>query len=102
MERSPTEITTARRNLAQRIERFIDSIEKGDREPTRLEASHLAAAIGCLRQDLCPDGETWVLYAEKGWRPELVNPAGETLGVRRLRETLVEAVGEMGTQHNGH
>jgi len=96
MDWSPPEIATARRNLAQRIERFVAALEQAGRDPTRLEANHVAAAIGCLRQDLWPDGETMMLYAEKGWRPELVNPAGEPLDTRRLREALTEAAGELG------
>ncbi len=87
---------TARRNLAQRIERSLASIEGAGRGPTQLEANHIATAIGCLRQDLCRDGEAMLHYAENGWGQELVEPSDRLPTVPQLRAMLAEAVGEPG------
>lgn len=96
MDKPDLATSTARRSLAQRIERSIDAIEGARRGPTQLEANHIVTAIGCLRQDLCRDGEAILHFAENGWGQELVEPSDSLPTVRQLRDMLAEAVGEPG------
>jgi len=62
-----TSIDTARRNLAQRIERFLAA--KRDGILTAGEATNIAVALACLENGRYADGEDAMMLAEKDWRP---------------------------------
>jgi hypothetical protein len=66
MENS-TSIATARRNLAQRLERFLAA--KLESVLTAGEATNVAAALTCLESARFPDGEDAMMLAEKDWPP---------------------------------
>jgi hypothetical protein len=65
MTMSPRALATARRNLAQRIDRFIDSLEREGRDPNRLEADFALSALGHLAVDQWPMGEDAMMRAER-------------------------------------
>ena len=56
-------IATARRNLAQRLERFLAA--KRESVLTAGEATNITAALACLKSGRYPDGEDPVMLAEK-------------------------------------
>jgi len=60
-----TSIATARRNLAQRIERFLAA--KRESTLTAGEATNIAPALACLESGRHPDGEYAMMLAEKDW-----------------------------------
>lgn len=62
-----TFIATARRNLAQRVERFLAA--RRDGILTAGEATNIAAALACLESGRYPDGEDAVMLAAKDWPP---------------------------------
>ena len=66
MENS-TSIAAARRNLAQRIERFLAA--KRESVLTAGEATNIAAALACFESSRYPDGEDAMMLAEKDWPP---------------------------------
>lgn len=55
---------TARRNLAQRIERVVEAIAKVNGEPTPWESHYLSLAIGDLAAKHYAKGEDTALWAE--------------------------------------
>jgi hypothetical protein len=71
MTLSPREIGTARRNLAGRIARFIDRLERERRDPNRLEGDYVLSALGHLAVDQGQKGEEAMMHAE---RAELATP----------------------------
>jgi hypothetical protein len=81
---SSTSIATARRNLAQRLERFLAA--KRESVLTAGEATNIAAALACLESGRYPDGEDAMMLAEKEWllRGEL----GVAVPVEVLAERL--------------
>jgi hypothetical protein len=79
-----TEIATARRNLAQRIERFLAK-RRADGAPLTVEEStNLGAALDHLESGRSPAGEDAMMLAEKGWAAR-----GEI-----AKATTTEALGE--------
>lgn len=65
MTLSTTAAATARRNLAQRIERLIKAMETAGREPTPWEAHYTMIALQFLEAERYPDGEWIALRAER-------------------------------------
>lgn len=64
MTLSTTAVATARRNLAQRIERLIKAMETAGREPTPWEAHYTVIALQHFESERYPDGEWIALHAE--------------------------------------
>jgi hypothetical protein len=62
-----TSIATARRNLAQRIERFLAA--KRESVLSAVETTNVAAALACLESARYADGEDAMMLAEKDWPP---------------------------------
>jgi hypothetical protein len=85
MENS-TSIATARRNLAQRIERLLTT--KRERFLTAGEATNIAAALACLESGRYADGEDAVMLAEKDWPPR--GEVGKATTIEVLAERLAE------------
>ena len=83
MENS-TSITTARRNLAQRVERFLAS--KRECVLTAGEATNIAVALACLESGRYPDGEDAMMLAEKDWPPR--GELGKAVPLEVLAERL--------------
>lgn len=81
---SSTSIATGRRNLAQRIERFLAA--KRDGVLTAGEATNITAALDCLESGRHPDGEGAAMHAEKGWPPR--GEAGRAVPVEVLAARL--------------
>ena len=85
MENS-TSIATARRNLAQRVERFLAA--KRESVLTAGEATNIAAALACLESGRYPDGEDAMMLAEKDWPPR--GEVGKATAIETLAARLVE------------
>ena len=84
-----TEIATSRRNLAQRIQRFI-ARRRADGAPlTAEEATNITAALAGHESGRYPEGEDAMMLAEKGWAPR-----GE-LGVEIPAEVLADRLAEL-------
>jgi hypothetical protein len=65
MTPSPVAIATARRNVAQRIERFLNGLDRAGRPPNRRELYYLRKALQKLGAGLFPEGEDAMLKAER-------------------------------------
>ena len=65
MSMNPSALATARRNLAQRIARFLDTLDGASRNPNSVEGSFVLSALGHLAVDLWPEGERAMLKAER-------------------------------------
>jgi hypothetical protein len=62
---SPAAIATPRRNVAQRIERFLNGLERAGRPPNRRELYHLGEAFRKLEESQYPEAEDAMLKAER-------------------------------------
>lgn len=95
MTLSPKAVQTARRNLAQRIERVLTKIDQEGRQPTARESHYVSIALDQLEADRHHDGEWTMLRAERDdifLTPEL--PADARMATTaELRARLAELVG---------
>lgn len=64
MSVAPTTTATARRNLAERIERLLDRIGGEAREADDWEAERLLRALGHLKAGSYPAGEQDMMWGE--------------------------------------
>jgi hypothetical protein len=69
---SPAALATARRNVTQRIARFIEALEQAPREPDLWECVHVMRALAALDELDFPRGEQAMMWAE--WAPERRSP----------------------------
>ena len=67
MTQSPQALATARRNVVQRIARFIETLEQEPREPDPWESEHVQRALAALEELDFPRGEQAMMWAE--WAP---------------------------------
>ena len=67
MTQTTTALATARRNVLQRITRFIEWLEKAPREPDPWEGEHVQRALAALEELDFPRGEQVMMWAE--WPP---------------------------------
>jgi hypothetical protein len=75
MTMTDKEAATARRNLSQRIDRYLAEMEKRAIQPGRREGDHLLRALGHLQAGTFADGERDVMWAERASRqPDLGEP----------------------------
>ena len=81
-----TSIATARRNLAQRIERFLAA--KRESVLTAGEATNITAALAFLESGRYADGEDAMMLAEKDWPPR--GEVGKAIPLDALAERLAE------------
>ena len=72
MSLSPAALATARRNITQRIARFIEALEQAPREPDPWECEHILRALTALDELDLPRGEQAMMWAE--WAPERRSP----------------------------
>ncbi len=56
MTQTTTALATARRNVLQRITRFIESLEQAPREPDPWECEHVQRALAALEELDFPRG----------------------------------------------
>lgn len=63
-----TAFATARRNVVQRITRFIEALEQAAREPDPWECEHVQRALAALDELDFPRGEQAMMWAE--WAPD--------------------------------
>ena len=99
MSPNPSAHSTARRNLEQRIERFLSNA--GAREIGAWECGQLVQAIEHLRDGNFLDGERSMLYAERSQAFEPANFLGgdaKLLGIVALRDLLRQAIDEGSAQ----
>jgi len=66
---SPAAVATARRNVVQRIERFLNGLERARRPPNRRELYHLREALQKLEAGQYPEGEDAMLKGSGGRCP---------------------------------
>lgn len=87
-------LATARRNLAQRIERLLANLNKEAREPTPWEAHYAVIAMEHLEFERYPDGEWIALHAERedifntSVSPKPLPPDAKTATAAELRARL--------------
>jgi len=60
----PVALATARRNIGQRIDRFIEMLERSPREPDPWEAEHIQQALAALEELDFPRGESAMMWTE--------------------------------------
>jgi hypothetical protein len=65
MTLNPTARATARRNVAERIDRFLDGLRRARRAPNRRELFWLRDALANLEQGQYPAGEDAMDKAER-------------------------------------
>jgi hypothetical protein len=65
MTLSPAAVATARRNVSQRIERFLVGLERDGRLPNRHERFHIREALDKLTEGQYPAAEDAMLKAER-------------------------------------
>ena len=86
---SSAAVATARRNVAQRIERFLNGLERARRPPNRRELHHLREAFQKLEAGQYPEGEDAMLNAERiAPIPEGAVPESAPVSVQELRAEL--------------
>jgi hypothetical protein len=72
---SPTAIRTARRNLVQRIERYVKRIETEGFQPTVNALANFEVALECLERSDYPSGEDAIIWDEYGFAPRCPRPS---------------------------
>lgn len=72
MSLSPAALATRRRNIVQRIGRFIEALEQAPREPDLWECAHVQRALVAPDELDFPRGEQAMMSAE--WPPERRSP----------------------------
>ena len=88
----------AQRNLARRIERFLDGIERADRRPDRWEVHHVLNALGLMTLGDFHEGEHSMMLAERepsqraGHHAEAADASTEMATLPQLRERLAKAL----------
>jgi len=99
MSETPVARRTARRNVVQRIDRFLAALALARREPTAYEAHHVLQALEYLSLDQYAAGEDAMLRAERfdiappSWIAE-VKPLPEPVTLTQLRERAAAALAE--------
>ena len=58
-------MATARRNVVERIARFLDDLERDGREPRHWQGSQVRAALSALERGNYPAGEDAMMRAER-------------------------------------
>jgi hypothetical protein len=81
------DVATARRNLAQRIERFLAA--RRETILTAGEATNITAALAFLESGRYPKGEDAMMLAEKGW------PSRGEFGTATALEVLAELLADL-------
>ena len=69
MTMSPTAVRTARRNLVQRIDRFVRRIQTEGFQPGPDAIANFEVALEYLEQANYPDGEDAMIWGEYGFAP---------------------------------
>ena len=75
MTMSPTAVRTARRNLVQRMERFVKRIQTEGFQPGPDAIANFEVALEYLEQANYPDGEDAMIWGEYGFAPRCPRPA---------------------------
>jgi hypothetical protein len=100
MTLSPTARATARRNVAERIDRFLNVLARAQRLPNRRELFWLRHALANLQEGQYPAGEDAMDKAERAMpipehaANELSTNAGATIEqLRAQRDEIMKAEG---------
>jgi hypothetical protein len=94
----PNPRLAAQRNLARRIERFLDGIEGADRGPDKWEVHHVLNALGLMTLGDFHEGEHAMMLAERepphraGHHAVAADASTETATLKQLRERLAQAL----------
>jgi hypothetical protein len=75
MTMSPTAVRTARRNLVQRIERFVRRIQTEGLQPGPDAIANFEVALECLERADYAGGEDAMIWGEYGFAPRFLRPA---------------------------
>lgn len=96
---TPSDHATARRNLAQRIDRFLNETgAPAVLDPSGYQAAQVRTAIALLDEERFADGERAMMYAERAnaFRPaDFFDGEAKLLGIIELR-ALLERVAKGG------
>jgi hypothetical protein len=65
MTLSPAAVVTARRNVAQRVERLLKVVERAHRPPSRREIFYVIDALELMKVGQYPEAEEAMLRAER-------------------------------------
>jgi hypothetical protein len=91
MQLDPSTLEGARK-LVQRLQRFIDALERVKRQPNRREAYHALVVVECLRDGRHEQGEEAMLKVERvsPLPPGAALQSGpyDTTTTRQLRDLL--------------
>ena len=79
MTMSPTAVRTARRNLVQRIDRFVRRIQTEGFQPGPDALANFEVALECLERADYPGGEDAMIWGEYGFAPRFPRPTGPPL-----------------------
>ncbi len=100
MTPEPTARATARRNVAERIDRFLAGLDRAKRQPNRRELFWLRAALSNLEENSYPAGEEAMDRAERTLpipdhaARDLATNAGVTVAeLRGLLDRAMKAAG---------
>jgi hypothetical protein len=74
MAMSPTAVRTARRNLVQRIDRFLRRIQTEGLQPGPDAIANFEVALECLERADYPGGEDAMIWGEHGFAPRFARP----------------------------
>jgi hypothetical protein len=85
MTMSPTAVRTARRNLVQRIDRFVRRIQTEGFQPGPDAIVNFEVALECLERADYPGGEDAMIWGAYGFAPRFPRPA-EPLPIGKLIE----------------
>ncbi len=75
MTMSPTAVRTARRNLVQRIDRFVRRIQTEGFQPGPDAIANFEVALECLERADYAGGEDAMIWGEYGFAPRFPRPA---------------------------
>jgi hypothetical protein len=74
MTMSPTAVRTARRNLVQRIDRFLRRIQTKGLQPGLDAIANFEVALECLERADYPGGEDAMIWGEYDFAPRFLRP----------------------------
>src|SRR5476649_546881 len=99
---NPSAVKTAQRNLAWRIERFLDGLDRDGRAPSLWETWCLEDALLLLESMSYAGGEQAMMQVEKAdifGTPKalaLIAPTAQLRSVSELRQRLVDVLKDAG------
>ena len=86
-------VATARRNLSQRIDRYLVEMEKMEAQPGRREGDHLVRALDHLQAGTFPEGERDMMWADVATRQPDASEPHPAATLQDLRQRFAAIAG---------